>query len=426
MSVFRTTSPRFRCLTSLAMVWACAGVVNAQKQTDWPQFLGPQRNGVSAESGVTDGWTGDADAPKEVWRVAGGVGMSGMAVAAGRVITMGQGQGQQFVLALDEKTGDTLWKTAVTPAYANRMGDGPRATPTIDGGTVFVYTGEGVLAALNAADGKLLWKREAVSENESRVSAYGMASSPLVVGDNVVVTVGAPGPTVVAYNRKSGKPAWKAGNAPNGYSSPALLEVGGKPQIVAFAGKAALGVSPTDGAELWRYPFVTDYNCNTASPIAVGGDVFLSAGENHGSVLLAVKAKGNGFDVEPAWESLGRDSVMRNEWQTSVLVDGYLYGFDNVGSAGPVTHLTCIEAATGKPMWQKIRFGKGNLIYADGKLLISMFNGDFVVVRASPKGFEELGRMKATAGTRQAPSLAGGRVYLRDDREIVCLDVRAK
>ncbi|MEQ8790975.1 MAG: PQQ-binding-like beta-propeller repeat protein [Pirellulaceae bacterium] len=412
------------CLVGLL---ACATAAFAQQGPSWPQFLGPQRNGVSAEKGVTNGWASDADAPKQVWRVPGGVGMSGLAVADGRVITLGQGEGKQYVLALAEMTGKTLWKTPVAPAYENSMGDGPRATPTIDGKTVYAYTGEGVLTALDAASGELLWRVDAVRENESRVSDYGMASSPLVVGDKVIVTVGAPGPTVVAYNKKSGEAAWQAGGAPNGYSSPALLEVGGAKQIVVFAGAAGLGVSPADGALLWRYPYVTDYNCNTATPIAVGGDVFLSSGENHGSVLLSLTGKNSGgFDVKPVWESLGGGSVMRNEWQTSVLVDGYLYGFDNVGSAGPVTHLTCIEAASGKPMWRQARFGKGNLIYADGKLLISTFDGDFVVVRASPKEFNELGRMTATDGTRQAPSLADGRVYLRDNREVVCLDVRAK
>jgi outer membrane protein assembly factor BamB len=177
---------------------------------------------------------------------------------------------------------------------------------------------------------------------------------------------------------------------------------------------------------LWRYPFETSFNCNIAAPLAVAGKVFLSAGENHGSVLLDVKGTGQGSEVQEVWSSLGPKSVLRSEWQTPVLIDGYLYGMDNVGGAGPVTHLTCIEAATGKRMWQVPRFGKGNLIAADGKLLISTMNGEFVLAMASPEKYQELGRQNVLGSTRQAPSLAHGLVYLRDDREVVCLDLRAE
>ena len=154
--------------------------------------------------------------------------------------------------------------------------------------------------------------------------------------------------------------------------------------------------------------------------------MLLSAGENHGSVLLSLKANGKKFEVSPAWESFGAGSVLRNEWQTSILLDGYLYGIDNVGSAGPVSHLTCVEAATGKRQWQQLRFGKSNLIAADGKLFLSTMQGELVVVKVNPKKYEELGRKVVAGKTRQAPALAGGLLYLRDDREILCLDVRGK
>ena len=138
-------------------------------------------------------------------------------------------------------------------------------------------------------------------------------------------------------------------------------------------------------------------------PLAINGDVFISSGENHGSVLLGLKPKGDAFDVSEVWTSQGAKSTLRNEWQTSILLDGHLYGFDNVGSAGPVSHLTCVNAATGQRAWQKLRFGKGNLIAADGKLFISTMNGELVVVRATPAAYEELGRATVLAPTRQAP-----------------------
>jgi outer membrane protein assembly factor BamB len=141
-------------------------------------------------------------------------------------------------------------------------------------------------------------------------------------------------------------------------------------------------------------------------------------------VLLKLVPQGDKFAVEEVWKSQGTSSVLRSEWQTPILLDGYLYGLDNVGSAGPVTHLTCIKALTGERVWQQPRFGKSNLIAADGKLYFSTMAGELVMVRATPKGFEELGRKQILGATRQAPSLANGLLYLRDDREIVCLDIR--
>ncbi|MCA9155360.1 MAG: PQQ-binding-like beta-propeller repeat protein, partial [Planctomycetales bacterium] len=175
------------------------------------------------------------------------------------------------------------------------------------------------------------------------------------------------------------------------------------------------------GKLLWRYPFETDYECNTATPIAAAGGVLISSGENHGSALLSVTPAGGAFEVGEQWTSFGAKSTLRSEWQTPILLDGYLYGFDNVGSAGPVTHLTCVDAKTGERVWQKTRFGKGNLIAADGKLFISTMNGELVVARATPEGYQELGRQELLDSTRQAPSLANGFLYLRDNREIVCV-----
>jgi outer membrane protein assembly factor BamB len=306
------------------------------------------------------------------------------------------------------------------------MGDGPRSTPTIADGRVYAFSGEGILAALELETGRIAWQHNAVAEHQGEPADYGMACSPLIVGEHVIVTVGAPAATVVAYERASGRKAWTAGRGDRaGYSSPALLELAGRPQVVVFAGTAALGLDPSNGDILWRYDYVTDFDCNIATPVAFEGQLLLSSGENHGSVLLRLKPSGQKFEIEEVWKSQGPQSVLRNEWQTSILLDGLLYGMDNVGSAGPVTHLTCVDAATGSVRWQRPRFGKGNLIAADGKLWISTVAGELVVVRAAAEKYEELGRATVTGPTRQAPSLSEGLLYLRDDREIVCVDVRA-
>jgi outer membrane protein assembly factor BamB len=392
---------------------------------DWPQHLGPQRNGISAESGLLTAWP--TTGLPEVWRVEGGAGMSGLAISQGRVVTMLQRNGKQLVVALDAANGTQLWQAAIGPSYQHPMGDGPRATPTVMDNRVYAFSGEGHLLAIDLSDGGIAWRHDTVSQHQAQVAEYGMACSPLVVDDHVIVTVGAAAATVAAYECDSGRRVWQAGqDDPAGYSSPALLDVGGRQQVVVFTGKAALGVDHKSGEVLWRYPYTTNFNCNVATPLAYQGQVFLSAGENHGSVLLSLDARGKGFGAQEVWESQGPRSVMRNEWQTSILLDGHLYGMDNVGGAGPITHLTCIEAATGKRSWQQVRFGKGNLIAADGKLFISTMEGELVVVLATPEKYTELGRAEVIGSTRQAPALANGLLYLRDDQEIVCLDVRAR
>jgi outer membrane protein assembly factor BamB len=289
---------------------------------------------------------------------------------------------------------------------------------------VFLLSGEGILVGLNFADGKLLWSTNLVEQAAVQPPDYGVACSPLVVGERVVVIGGGPQATVIAVDAATGKIAWKAGDDPAGYSSPTLLDLAGRRQIVAFSGASVLGVTPETGALLWRHPYVTDFNCNTASPVAVDGGVYVSSGENHGGALLGVTASGEKFDVKEIWASQGVRSTLRTEWQTAIALDKHLYGFDNVGGAGPVTHLTCINAATGERVWQQPRFGKGNAILADGKLWMSMINGELIIARATPKGYEELARADVGIRTRQAPALAGGLLYLRDDESVICVDVR--
>jgi outer membrane protein assembly factor BamB len=423
---FASRVPEVVLGVSLAISAMTASAQSPKESTgnDWPQFLGPQRSGISPATGLLSKWP--EDGPQEVWRAAGGVGMSGLAVSGRRLVTLVQRDGQQRLVCLDSQTGKPSWQTVLAPEYKNGQGDGPRATPTIAGEQVLAFTGEGVLAAATLSDGKIQWSKNVVQELKGKVADYGMASSPLVVGDLVVVVAGAPQACVVAYRRSTGEKAWAAGDDATGYSSPVLLDVGGKRQLVVFTGSSAIGLAPETGKLLWRYPYETDYDCNIAAPVAVDGNVLISSGENHGSVLLKLVPQGETFQVEEVWKSNGTSSVLRCEWQTPILLKGYLYGLDNIGSAGPVTHLTCVKAATGERAWQQPRFGKSNLIAADGKLIFSTMAGEVVLVRATPDGFQELGRKQVLGATRQAPSLVDGRLYLRDDKEIVCLDVRGE
>ena len=416
----RLLSLSLACLLSALLGTPAFG---AEPSGDWPQFLGPARNGISAETGLLE--TFPAAGLKPAWSAEGGIGMAGVVISGGKAVTMIEDASSQLAVALDARTGKMLWQTAIAPAYKNSMGNGPRATPAIAGGQIFTLSGEGILTALSLADGTVSWSDNCLKRFGGKQAAYGMACSPLVEGGKVIVTVGAPAATVVAYDVKTGKQVWTAGKGdPAGYSSPAMLNVGGTRQLVVFNGRAAMGINPADGSLLWRYDYVTDYDCNIATPLAFKGSIFLSAGENHGATMLSLHKTGDTFQANPGWESFGPGSVMRNEWQTSILLDGYLYGFDNVGGAGPISHLTCIQAGTGKRAWQQVRFGKGNMIAADGKLFVTTIKGDLVIVKASPAGFQELGRQPVLEMTRQAPALAGGLLYVRDNNKIVCFDVR--
>ena len=413
------------CALSMILGTSPHGATGDAIAADWPQFLGPNRNGISSETDLIDEWP--TGGPPLVWRVDGGVGMSGISVQGDTACTLIQTGGQQRVLALSVDSGAVRWSTPVAAEYANGQGDGPRGTPAIIGGSVFVFTGDGTLARLKLSDGSIEWSHNVLKRHGGRVADYGMACSPLVVSDLVVVTAGATGGTVVACDMKTGEPRWTSGKGESaGYSSPAALTISGGSQIVAFKGASVSGIDLKSGDQLWRYPYSTDYDCNIATPILVGGNVLISAGENHGSTMLKIGSKSDSFKVEPVWTSTGGGSVMRNEWQTAIHLGDHLYAFDNVGSAGPVTHLVCIEAATGKPVWSKTRFGKGNMIAADGKLFATTMKGELIVVRATPDGYEELGRKEVIGTTRQAPALASGRLFLRDGAEIVCLDVRQK
>ena len=252
---------------------------------DWPQFLGNQRNGISPEENFINGIA--ASGPKVAWRVPGGVGMSGVAVNAGHAITMWNSADREVVVSLDAATGKRRWLTKLGAPYKNGMGDGPRATPTIVGQRVYAYSGGGRLVCLQLTDGKEIWSIDVPANRGVKHSEYGMSSSPLVVGKNVIVTCGGPDSAVVSVDRDEGSIRWTAVNGAAGYSSPALLKVADEKHVVAFTGAGATGLDADSGDVLWSYDFKTPYDCNTASPIAFAGNVFISAGENHGCVLLS-------------------------------------------------------------------------------------------------------------------------------------------
>ena len=409
----------FLCIVIISLVCRHANSDN------WSQFLGPQRNGTSVEKNLIDTWP--ASGPKIVWRTPLGVSMSGVAVVSGAAFTMFQDDTSQCVVCLNAADGKELWRTPVAPMYENAMGHGPRATPTVADGHVFAFTGEGILTALKVDDGKQLWSVDVPKLLKGKPNEYGVSCSPLVTDGLVVVHSGTGSAAVAAFKVADGKLAWQAGKGNAGYSSPALMTLGGVPQIVSLTAAGAMGIEPATGKQLWSFPYPTEYDCNTATPVQLDDQhVLISAGENHGSVILALQAGQNGMTAESVWSSLGKDSQLRAEWQTPVIRDGYLYGLDNQGSAGPITNLVCVRLKDHKTMWQKNRFGKSNLILADGKLFLTTMEGEVVIVEASPKEFHELARATIMETTRQAPALANGHLFVRDDKDVICIDVNAR
>jgi outer membrane protein assembly factor BamB len=408
-----------RLAIGLLPILICCKTTRAE---DWPQFLGKSRNGVSGEKSLVDSFP--AAGPKIRWKVPGGVGMSAVVVQGDRAVTSWNSDGKQWLVALDAATGKLVWKAEMGPAYKNPMGDGPRATPTIDQQSVYAYSGEGILLAVDLSSGQTRWRKDVMDELSAKASEYGMSCSPLIIGDRLIVQTGATDAALAAFALADGKLLWKAGTGHAGYSSPVVMHIAGTSQVVSITGTAVMGIDPADGKILWSYPFETDYGCNTASPVSIDGGVFVSAGENHGSVLLDVQKDKEGYRVKERWKSLDSKSVMRNEWQTSILVGDYLYGFDNVGAAGPVSHFSCIEAKTGNAVWQKSRFGKGNLVYADGKFWLTTIEGELIIAKADSQGYQELSRASILEKNRQTVSIADGYGYLRDDSNIVCIELR--
>jgi outer membrane protein assembly factor BamB len=406
-----------------------AGIISLVGQhangDDWTQFLGPQRNGTSAEKNLINSWP--ADGPKIVWRTPLGVSMSGVAVADGAAFTMFQDESSQFVVCLNAADGKERWRTPVAPVFENAMGHGPRATPTVADGHVFAFTGEGILAAVKSDNGKLQWSVDVPKSLKGKPNEYGVSCSPLVTDGLVVVHSGTNSAAVAAFKIADGELAWQAGTGNAGYSSPVLMKLGEKTQIVSLTAAGAMGIEPASGKQLWSFPYPTEYDCNTASPVQLDDQhILISAGENHGSVIVALGAGKSGTTAESVWSSLGKDSQLRAEWQTPVIYEGHLYGLDNQGSAGPITNLVCVRLKDHKTMWQKNRFGKSNLILADGKLFLTTMEGEVVIVDASPKEFHELGRASIMETTRQAPALANGHLFVRDDKDVICINVMEK
>jgi outer membrane protein assembly factor BamB len=379
---------------------------------DWPQFRGPNRDGISRENGLLKSWP--AGGPKVLWKTLVGEGYSHLVVSKGRLFTLyGEGSGD-FAVAYDAATGKPLWRVPLGRKYENGQGNGPRSTPTVDGDVVYVLTATGKLAALNAADGKKIWAHDLREEFDAEPPTWGISTSPLVEGNLLLVDVGGSrGRSLVAFDKKTGKTVWTSQSEMAGYSAPIAITVGGVRQVIFFTGRAVLAVSPKDGKLLWRVPWRTDWDVNAATPIFVPPDkLYISSGYDTGAALFRIEVANGRAGAGEVWQS----RRMKNQFSSSVLHNGHIYGFDN-------SVLKCIVAATGEEKWKESGFGHGSLILAGGQLIVLSERGKLLLVEATPESYREKGTAQVLSGKCwTAPTLAGGRLYLRNEEELVALD----
>ena len=382
------------------------------QSTGWPQWLGPDRNGISPETGLF----GDKSSFKETWRVQGGKGFSGLSIVGDRIYTMYIHSGEEFAVCLDAGNGEVLWRTRTDDNLVERQGgDGPRATPAVDGGMVYVFSAHGKLHALDSQTGSRQWSHDLVSEFGGKKPRWGFSASPLVEGDLVLIEAGGKGgQSLIAFDKTSGEVAWKTGSDNPGYSSPITTTIGQTHQAVFFTGYGLISVVPQHGRVLWKHPWKTKHNVNAATPVFIPPNrFFISSGYGTGGSVVEVTATDGGYEVAEVW----RNKEMKNHFATSIYYQGHLYGFDS-------SILKCLDAETGTEKWKTRGYGKGSLIIADGHLVILGEKGNLGLAAATPEGFvEKANTWVFRSKCWTAPALADGRLYLRDDSEIVCIDV---
>jgi outer membrane protein assembly factor BamB len=379
---------------------------------DWPQWRGPHRDGISAETGLLDSWP--KGGPPLLWKTQGlGEGYASSAIADGRLFIQGQQGDEEFVLALDANTGKQLWRSHTGIPFKESRGYGPRGTPTVDGDRVYALAADGMLVCLDAATGKRIWGYNVVDHFHGHVPHWGISESPLVEGDRIIVTPGGSGAAVVALDKTNGKVLWQSQSDGAAYSSPMAFDAGGTRQLAVFTADAALGLDFATGKLLWRYERVANGTANIATPIVHDGEIFVSSDYGTGCVLLKVAAGGNASEVY-----FNRD--MRNHYSTSVLVGDYLYGFSS-------SILTAMKFQTGEVAWRDRSVGKGSLIYAEKHLYVLGEDGIVALVDATPSGYHEISRFEIPKGgfpTWSQPVIANGKLYLREQDNLSCYNIK--
>lgn len=396
---------------------ATASAPAGSSRNYWTNYRGPKRDGRYDETPISTSWPQSGFTA--LWKQPVGLGFASFAIAEGKAFTIEQRRGQEVVAAYDVATGRELWKQAWAAEYNDSNGDGPRSTPAWDNGRLYALGATGELRCLDANTGAVVWGKNILSENQASNLQWAQAASPLVVDDKVIVLPGGGGgKSVVAYNKMTGAPVWKALDDRQAYVSPMLVELGGRRQIMVVSSQRVVGLTPENGSLLWSYPWDTDMGINVSQPVVVDRNrFFISSGYGKGAALVELKPSGNNFTPATIWENTN----MKNKFNSSVLHNGYIYGLDE-------GILACLDVNTGERKWKGGRYGYGQIILASGHLIVTDgLTGDVALVKASPDQFTEVARFSAVKGqTWNYPALAGGRLLVRNSNEMAAYDISRK
>ena len=398
---------------------------------DWPIYRGPNQDGISSEK-IDIQWSGGS--PKVVWRKPTNTGFSSFAVSDGMVFTQVvreiKGNSREICLALDAATGKELWFADIAQGEGYSGGDtagggdGPRSTPTVSDGKVYLLTPDLVTHCLDAETGRLIWKRDLMKQHHGRNIAWNSAASVAVDGNLVFVAGGGPGESMLGLNKNTGEVVWKTGDERITHSTPVVATIHDQRQVIFFMQSGLVSVDTTSGKLLWKFPF--PFSVSTAiSPVVSGDIVYLSAGYGVGQRGLPHREEGRRFHGNKLWFSPGNEPVV-NHWSTPVCKDGYLYGMFGFKQfkKGP---MKCVELATGKVMWSHPGFGQGNVILVGNRLVALAEDGNLVIIEATPDSYKEIARTKAFHDKCwTTPAFADGKIYVRSISQGICFDVSEK
>jgi outer membrane protein assembly factor BamB len=410
-------------------------LVPSSRAADWPQYRGPKGDDTSPEKLMLKKWP--ASGPRELWRVALTDGFSSFAVADGRVFTLVARQVEavkrEVCVALDANTGKELWSLPIgiakydgggdSGASGNGGGDGPRSTPSVDGGKVYLMSAQLHLYCLEAATGKETWSVDLLHAYHGHNVTWQNAASPLIEGNLVLMAGGGPGEALLGLDKRDGKLIWKGQDDEMTQATPTAATIDGVRQVVFFTQRGLAAVAPKSGEVLWRFGF--KFSTSTAiSPVVGGNMVYCSNGYGVGSAAAKITKDGAGFHASQLW--MVDAKTLNSHWSTPVYRDGCLYGLFGFKEYAKCP-LKCVEMSTGKTLWSETDFGPGGVIIIDGQLLILGDKGQLVLADASPKGYRENARFDAVKGKCwNRAVVSNGRIYARSTKEGVCLDVTGK
>lgn len=397
-----------RCLIAAVLCLQLAGMVRAD---DWPRFRGPHQNGISSETNWN--WDWPANGPKRLWKASVGQGFSSVAVANGRVFTLGSEGDTATIYCLDASSGKEIWKHSYPePLNAHYYEGGTSTTPTIEGEIAYVLGRQGEMFAFNAATGKILWQKNVAQEIGAKVPEWGFAGAPLVEGRSLILNMGSAG---VAINKQNGKVIWASTNGPAAYASPLPFNASQQRPGLILSHRELVAVDMKNGKELWRFPFQTEYDTNATDPLIYGGRIFLSSHSQPGLLLKVL-------DGRP--EVMWRSEDTRVHMNAGVFFQDHMYVFH--GSAGKPGDLRCLDLRSGEVKWKQAGLGVGALSGAvPNKLIVLSEKGELLVVEATPEGFKPLARAQVLGGKCwTAPVLANGKIFARNAKgDLVCVDV---